>query len=66
MVIKINGLSFEEWESQVQGIMQSFRINKEPIQPFDYWQGGYTPILAVLDMFPQEFESRGSSHAQVP
>jgi hypothetical protein len=63
MVIKINGLSFEEWESQVQGIMQSLRIDKKPIQPFDYWQGSYTPILAVMDMFPQEFESKESACA---
>jgi hypothetical protein len=58
MEIRINGLSFEEWEKQVNSLRMDLGICKELKQPFDYWQGNYSPILAVLDMFPELSEEQ--------
>lgn len=53
MEIRIKGLSFEEWEKQANSLRMDLGIRKQLIQPFDYWQGNYSPVLAVLDMFPE-------------
>jgi hypothetical protein len=58
MEIKINGLTYEEWEKQANGIRMDLGIRKKLIQPFDYWQGNYSPVLAVLDMFPELSEEQ--------
>ena len=54
--VKINGLTYEEWEQRLKEIMEAKRVYKEPIDPFHYWQGNYPPILAFEDMFPEETE----------
>ena len=58
MEIRIHGLSFEEWEKQANSLRMDLGVRKELIQPFDYWQGNYSPINAVLDMFPQLSEEQ--------
>lgn len=58
MEIRINGLSFEEWEKQANSLRMDLGIRKQLVQPFDYWQGNYSPVLAVLDMFPELNEER--------
>lgn len=58
MEIRIHGLSFEEWEKQANSLRMNIGVRKELIQPFDYWQGNYSPILAVLDMFPELSEEQ--------
>jgi hypothetical protein len=58
MEVRINGMSFEEWDKKANSLRMDLGINKPLIQPFYYWQDKYSPTHALLDMFPQLHEEQ--------